>query len=1466
MCNNWINVLFVFSFYVLSAAWSVHASLPCDNIRQEVTVPLLIRKIPRQFLTSSERDLLVSLKWRSEILRLRLTPHNISPEGTVAEWHEGTNLTEIETLRDDTLYYRGNVVGRDHSYVALQIDGNKISGMIQNGREGIFIEPHGTGILTNTTFGPHNLASCGLIQAPPMDLGQLSHRTRRAPGSYTKYLEVLIAADTSVVDFIGKDRIKSYLLTLMNIVNTIYHDDSLGTNIEVVTVKIMYMDKDSERSVVSENNPQSTVDRFCQWVSSQTYRSARSGPGANHDVAVLLTRHKFATAGYAPITGLCLPMRNCALVRDDGFTSAFVIAHEMAHIFGLMHDGHGNSCHGSTYRTSIMATVVQSSFNHYWWSPCSKTKMAEVIGHLYCLNNNPFVVIKEDLRIPLGQSWSLDEQCRLEFGGNARFCRAFTHIDPCNQMWCTDETRRYSCKTKNVVPLDGTQCGGSPQYYCQGGSCGYHGSQSPIDGGWSQWTQWSTCSENCGVGFKRRSRSCDSPAPEYEGKDCEGESENSDTCFTQVCTEYVDKRALQCSMMDIVPVRGKTYTWLPYQTNKDDDLCKLTCVSTSDNRVVTFDSLVDNGTPCFYGESNFICLDGTCAKVGCDGVRGSNLKLDECGVCQGNGSTCKHVTGTYSKKFDYSAGSNIYKYFQKYLIDDSGKQYDTVVVLPKGSRNITVKELATSPHFLSLQDTYYYNYAINGDGKQGSSKNFVIDGAWFEYKNNRGHELLTSNGPVHRDVNVLVYPNHWQHPAQYEFSYTVDKDDYTLEKNKYVWKYEDWSPCSVSCGKGVQHIIYGCYDKVSDEKVDEEKCQYIKGKDADDVPCEMVDCSSLSYIWRMLRNYSECSESCGNTGVRHQMSECERLSDSATVDPVYCNHSPKPISIEPCNRKKCETVKYRYEVTTEWSECSTSCGTTGTQHQLFYCVREYNDQRTEKSDEKFCADLKSPKEPRPCNRIPCKKYQWKVTAVWLACNETCGTSGEQLKREVCNRLQDNVIVHDRFCLHQKKSSESQPCNRRACLASYKWVVTSEWSECSHTCGNQGMKERKLACKNVTYDDRERDVPVNFCDVDTKPVDREDCNRTPCESFFWSSNSKWSECSETCGDTGTQTHIYVCRSNMSNNIVDDSSCKDIEVSRNERPCNRLPCFTFEWRLQDSVFFPECAKSCSDSFVESQTQNISCYKVFANGDENESDLDSCDLDEKPVNTRPCTDLDCTKFRWNRSNDWSKCDVPCGSAGTQRMKSECVTLEDGIIKVVSDENCGHKARPIDLTRFCSSPACYKYVDRNDAGWGPCSVSCGKGIQVKNQKCVEMNGGAEREVKQSQCKDAGLLETTQSCDLGPCNFLEWGAGPWSMCSKTCGSGQQKRIIYCGDPTKPSDQTSCPGKAPDEYRPCSDGPCVVGKPPNCEANRAKFCTRANTRLCSHPAYERVCCVACQQFQRDQAWIRRRRRFYIFRG
>lgn len=51
------------------------------------------------------------------------------------------------------------------------------------------------------------------------------------------------------------------------------------------------------------------------------------------DVAVWLTRLDIGgPSGYAPVSGACDPARSCALNRDEGLTSAFIIAHEVAHM------------------------------------------------------------------------------------------------------------------------------------------------------------------------------------------------------------------------------------------------------------------------------------------------------------------------------------------------------------------------------------------------------------------------------------------------------------------------------------------------------------------------------------------------------------------------------------------------------------------------------------------------------------------------------------------------------------------------------------------------------------------------------------------------------------------------------------------------------------------------------------------------------------------------------------------------------------------------------------------------------------------------------------------------------------------------------------------------------------------------------------------------------------------------------
>lgn len=44
-------------------------------------------------------------------------------------------------------------------------------------------------------------------------------------------------------------------------------------------------------------------------------------------------RCSYVLLGYAPVTGMCHPVRSCTLNHEDGFSSAFVVAHETGHVW-----------------------------------------------------------------------------------------------------------------------------------------------------------------------------------------------------------------------------------------------------------------------------------------------------------------------------------------------------------------------------------------------------------------------------------------------------------------------------------------------------------------------------------------------------------------------------------------------------------------------------------------------------------------------------------------------------------------------------------------------------------------------------------------------------------------------------------------------------------------------------------------------------------------------------------------------------------------------------------------------------------------------------------------------------------------------------------------------------------------------------------------------------------------------------
>ncbi|XP_075390155.1 A disintegrin and metalloproteinase with thrombospondin motifs 14 isoform X2 [Tenrec ecaudatus] len=783
-------------------------------------------------------------------------------------------------------------------------------------------EPHG-GDLHNEAFGPGDLPNLlGLVGDP---LGSAERKRRHAKrGSYS--MEVLLVVDDSVVRFHGKEHVQNYILTLMNIVDEIYHDDSLGVHINIALVRLIMVGYRQSLTLIERGNPSRSLEQVCRWAHSQQ----RQDPGhaEHHDHVVFLTRQNFGpSAGYAPITGMCHPLRSCALNHEDGFSSAFVVAHETGHVLGMEHDGQGNSCAEETSLGSVMAPLVQAAFHRFHWSRCSKVELSRYLPSYDCLLDDPFEPTwPRPPELP-GIDYSMDEQCRFDFGTGYQTCEAFRTFEPCRQLWCSHPDNPYFCKTKKGPPLDGTEC--APGKWCFKGHCIWKSPEQMYgqDGGWGSWTKFGSCSRSCGGGVRSRSRSCDNPPPAYGGRPCSGPMLEYQVCNSEACPgPFEDFRAQQCAKRNSYYThQNARHHWVPYEPEDDAQKCELICRSADTGDVVFMDQVVHDGTRCSYRDPYSVCARGECVPVGCDKEVGSMKADDRCGVCGGDNSHCRTVKGTLGKASKQAALKQ--------------------VQIPAGARHVQIEELEKVPHRIVVKNQVTGSFILNPKGKDTTSRTFLAMGLEWEYVVEDSHDSLKTNGPLPEAITVLVPPPGESGPrSSLAYKYVIHEDllplvssnSVLLETDTYEWALKSWAPCTKACGGGIQFTKYGCRRRRDHHMVQRHLCDHRKRPKPIRRRCNEHACAPPTWV---TEEWGPCSRSCGKLGVQTRAVQCLPSLSNNTQKALPAQACPgeQPEARRPCLRVPCP-AQWR---TGAWSQCSATCGE-GIQQRQVVCRTNAN--------------------------------------------------------------------------------------------------------------------------------------------------------------------------------------------------------------------------------------------------------------------------------------------------------------------------------------------------------------------------------------------------------------------------------------------------------------------------------------------------------------------------------------------
>ncbi|XP_076627850.1 A disintegrin and metalloproteinase with thrombospondin motifs 7 [Colletes latitarsis] len=336
-------------------------------------------------------------------------------------------------------------------------------------------------------------------------------------------------------------------------------------------------------------------------------------------------------------------------------------------------------------------------------------------------------------------------------------------------------------------------------------------------------------------------------------------------------------RDVQCSEFNnwIFPEDGKVHRWtaynLPENLRASENPCSLYCLSET-NLVASLRPKVIDGTTC-YRDIRDICIGGLCKGIPCDLNMESNAVEDVCGVCKGNGTSCKPIQGT--------------------ITIETASQPKKIIDVPAGSTNVRIEEIEPTRSRIMVR---------TADGKP------LIDGdrlGMFEVAGTKAwlgtirpnQEALNIPGPVMADLAVLILPK-----ENATVKYSLGLKEKSPRKAEFSWGFVDWEECSANCGPGEQISKPRCLEKLAG-LVDDTFCKNVEKPEAKVKPCHRAPCLPR---W-MIGDWQDCA-TCVPDCEKRRAVKCVRPVGYAEQDvdiiaDSYCQ-GPKPKDRESCGGRR----------------------------------------------------------------------------------------------------------------------------------------------------------------------------------------------------------------------------------------------------------------------------------------------------------------------------------------------------------------------------------------------------------------------------------------------------------------------------------------------------------------------------------------------------------------------------------